>query len=604
MTGVVVTDDHEVSVESVEKVNSNGTRVLDKDLTKSAKNRKDGNLLGKTTLGAGEKYIITVKYKVPDNFINENDKEHGDELTNTASITTNETETKSDNDTLKKYKKAEISQTKSSAVVGNDKNDHIINSGDIIEYTITVHNSGNISGATTIKDSKLKENIENDKVLMINGETTLSKDNSLTTECINVSSTLGTLTKINVSKLADEGYYLPAVEPGETVTITFKVKVGKLLPGETVENTLDEQENTYTENEVEASITVNKELVKPQNTVIVIDLSLSMAEAVNYQGSTDPMADTYEETRWYALTQALDKFLDTYMDGKNKVTIIGYNKEVKDGYILAKNEENKQTAKNSYKKVFTREQYNSIPEKYKNDVDNLTQYKDENNKVHKSGTLLSSGTNIEAGLIKASDILGTKQNGAQVILMTDGEANRKMNGNSPVDCSTEAGISAAETIASSLKKKGVTLYTVSLSLGKKNQTYINRLKNMASKGESGEALSTSANNIGDLTKYFEEISEMISEYHNTLTTQNGILVLKNTAFKIDSRYVQNVVITIPNEETDNEFSMTWKEFADACDYDPVAKTINITNFAKSKGIAGITGKITIQINVDPTINAD
>ena len=63
-------------------------------------------------------------------------------------------------------------------------------------------------------------------------------------------------------------------------------------------------------------------MVTPQNTVIVIDLSLSMAQSIDYTGSGDPMADTYEETRWYALSNALDEFLNIYMDGRNKVTII------------------------------------------------------------------------------------------------------------------------------------------------------------------------------------------------------------------------------------------------------------------------------------------
>ena len=125
---------------------------------------------------------------------------------------------------------------------------------------------------------------------------------------------------------------------------------------------------------------------------------------------------------------------------------------------------------------------------------------------------------------------------------------------------------------------------------------------MASKDENGEALSASANNIGELTAYFKEISEIISEYHGTLTTKDGILVLTNTAFNIDSRYVQNVIITIPNDETDETFTMTWAQFSNY--YDPVAKTIDIKQFAIDKNIQGITGDITININVDPTINTN
>ena len=584
LTGVAVTDDHDVTVTKIEEVNLDGTRVEDRQLKR---NSTSTNLLGKTTLDAGETYVITVTYTVPDNYINENDPVNGDKLINKATITTTETGSKTDDDTLVKYKAANITQTKTSRVIGNAENDHIINSGDIIEYTITVKNDGNITGPTTVKDSKLRENIKNNKVFMISGETTLSQANSLTTECINVTSSLGNTTTINVNKLAD-GYTL-GVSSGETITMTFRVEVGKLLPGDTVINTLDEQENTYTENEVEASITVNKELVKPQNTVIVIDLSLSMAEAVNYQGDADPMADTYEKTRWYALTEALDEFLETYMDGNNKVTIIGYNDTA--NQVLIRDTVSKTDAMNSYGNVFTKEQYNKVPRKDRGDVDNLRVYTD---------TLLASGTNIEDGLIKAGDILGNNKQGAQVILMTDGEANRKMNGNSSQNCSTEQGISAAEEKATSLRNNGVTLYTVSLSLGTSNQTYIDRLEGMASKDENGKALSTSANNMQELTNYFKKISEIISEYHGTITTQDGILILTNTAFNIDSRYVQDVKITIPNEETNSEFTLTWTEFSEY--YDSVAKTIDIKQFAKDKNIQGITGDITIDINVDPTLN--
>ncbi len=601
LTGVAVTDDHNVTVTRIEKVNADGTRTEDRELKRNA---TATNLLGKTTLAAGETYVITVTYKVPDNYIDESDPVNGDKLINIATVTTNETGSKSEDDTLVKDKKANITQSKTSKVVGNDEDDHIINSGDIIEYTITVHNSGNITGTTTVKDSKLRENIQNNKVLMRNGETTLSKDASLTTECINVTSSLGTKTTISVNKLAD-GYTL-GVSSEETITMTFRVEVGKLLPGETVINTLDEQENTYTENEVEASITVNKELVKPQNTVIVIDLSLSMAQSVNYNGSADPMADTYEETRWYALTQALDEFLDTYMDGNNKVTIIGYNERVKDEHILITDTANKTDAMNSYRNVFTRAQYDSIPEEYKGDVDNLTEYTDRHG-THKSGTLLASGTNIEAGMIKVQEVLEGKEQGAQVILMTDGVANRAMTNNGTIiddDDFSNAyeGIDRAASRATTLKNNGTTMYTISLSLGKSNETYTTKLENMASKDENGNRLSTSANNITEIINYFKKISEIISEYHGTLTTKDGILVLTNTAFNIDSRYVQNVIITIPNDETDETFTMTWAQFSNY--YDPVAKTIDIKQFAIDKNIQGITGDITININVDPTINTN
>ena len=607
LTGVAVTDDHNVTVTKIEKVNADGTRTEDRELKRNATTT---NLLGKTTLAAGETYVITVTYRVPDNYIDESDPVNGDKLINIATITTNETGSKSEDDTLVKDKKANITQSKTSKVVGNDEDDHIINPGDIIEYTITVQNSGNITGdMAAVRDSQLKANINNDKVVMMNGDTALSKQDSLTTECITVTSNqVEGSTMINVNKLADEPGYLVAVKPGETITLTFKVKVGKLLPGETIENSLDNQENTYTENDVEASISVNKKLVTPQNTVIVIDLSLSMAQSIDYTGSGDPMADTYEETRWYALSNALNEFLNIYMDGRNKVTIIGYNEKAKEEYVLVEDSTNKVTAQQSYKDVFTREQYNSIPEEYKGDVDNLVGYEDKNGIEHPStGTLLASGTNIEDGLIKAEEMIrrnNQSYNGAQVILMTDGKANRSVNDDGEIIKDDNNGINEAANKAEELKDKGITLYTVALSLN--DTTHINKLRDMASTDENGNKLSTSANDIEALTNYFKEISEIISEYHETFTTEGGILIIRDEAFKVDSRYVKNVEITIPNDEGQQTYTIPWNEFKKYYAIDNIAKTvsINIKQFAADRGIKGITGNVTININVDPTIDVD
>ena len=581
LTEVTVTDDHDVRFVKVEKVNADGTRT-----PTNLKGNKD-NLLGKDTLAVGETYVITVTYTVPDDVILEG--ENGDKVINTAYIDTNETEKRDDNDILEKYKAANIVQSKTSKDIGNTEGDHIITTGDRIEYTITVENTGNISGETVVKDSQLKANIDAEKVVMVdeNGNA-LSKNDSYDAKCINVSSTLGSSSKISVGDLAG-GYPLSEVKSGEVVTITFTVEVGKLLPGDTVENALDGEDNTYTENDVEASITVNKKLVKPQNTVIVIDLSLSMAEAVDYDGNSDPMASSYGTTRWYALKQALDTFLNTYMGGKdnqNTVTIIGYNETAQ---ILVDNTTSISAAKNSYANVLTSTQFNSVPWNERDDVDNL--------KVYNTGTKLASGTNIEDGLIHAQNILKGKEKGAQVILMTDGEANRSIEHGQVINDSN--GINEAAKRADELKDDKAILYTVSLSIGRDNQTYIQKLQNMASKDENGAPLSTSANNIGDLTEYFEEISEILSEFNETITTQNGYLVLKDTGFDVDSRYVQNVIITIPNEDTNTRFELSWNEFTNY--YDAVGKTINIREFARAQGIKGITGDITIEINVDPTI---
>ena len=587
LTGVKVTDDHNVRVNKIEKLNDDGSRTNQNDLVRTATSE---NLLGKDVLEADTTYIITVTYVVPDNEIDE-ESENGDKIINNATITTNEIPEKSDDDTLTKNSEAIINMTKTSRVLNKENGNNTVYEGDIIEYTITVSNDGNISGSATVKDSDLKDNINNEKVTLMNGRTELNKTESLTTKCINVSSNKSDATTINVNQLAN-GYEIPSIDNGERIVITFRVKVGKLLPGETIVNTLADQENTHTQNDIEASINLNKKLLKPQNVVLVIDLSLSMAEDVNYHGTQDPMADTYQKTRWYALTQALDKFLNTYMkDGNpagNTVTIIGYNNEAKNPLVT--NTTSLSAAKASYSNVFTEQQYNMITGEDKNDVDNLT--------ARNTGTLLGSGTNIQHGLRKASEVLGSDAQGAQVILMTDGEANRSLDANGNPTGSGDH-VERAISEATALKTKGITLYTVALSVGVDNQTYTNRLINMASEDENGDKLAKSADDMQSLVDYFENVSEVLSELHVTGTTENGILYLSDS-ISIDSRYVKNVEITIPNNDGINQpITITWAEFTNY--YNATAKTINIKQLASDKHIKGITGTVKIVINVDSTL---
>ena len=505
-------------------------------------------------------------------------------------------------DILNKYKASNITQTKTSKVIGNADGDDKVDAGDIIEYTIIVKNTGNISGTTTVKDVLLKENINNKKIVMMLGDIALDADSqgninqqNYTAQTITVQSTdTSNNTTTTVNTLA-QGLKLN-VDNGERYTITFRVKVGKLLPGQVIENKLEDQENTNIQNDVEATITVYKKLVKPQNAVIVIDCSLSMAEAVDYAGNSDPMADSYEETRWYALTQALDSFLKTYMGGtnnQNKVTIIGYNHTALSEPLVL-NCTDLQTALNSYKNILTKSQFDyvlteQIRRNDTNDVDNLTNYK--------TDCKLGSGTNIDDGLIETISILENNVKGAQVILMTDGEANRK--GSTGEKANMETAMNEATKKATTLKNKGATLYTVSLSLGEGNSNYIEKLQNIASTDENGNKLSKSASTMNELIAYFKEISESISEQTITTKTQEGILYLSEE-FNLNTKYAISVEMTIPNDDgVTNPITFTWDEFETY--YNATAKTINVTQLASDKGILGITGDVSITINVDNTI---
>ena len=583
LTDVVVTDDHKVTVKKVEKVNADDTRTLDKELTANADN---DNLLGKTTLEAGEKYVITVTYVVPDNNIDESDKENGNKLTNIAKLSAkykDTTITGSDYDTLTKAEKPIISQEKASTVIRDSKvqEESTIQKGDIIEYTITVSNTGNVSGTTAVKDTMLKDNITSGKISMV--EDTIN----VTVNKANAESTTSVASTTTVEELASEKGLEMTIDNGDTVIITFRVKVEKLLPGETIANKLVGA-NTVVENKgKEVKVEINQETVKPQETVIVIDLSLSMAQGVDFvndDSKDDPFANSYGETRWVALKDALDTFLDNYMDGNNKVTIIGYSAKAE---TLISGTSNKIDAKNSYVNVLEEDQFDEGKDKNPNDVDKLVG----------TGTKLQSGTNVEAGLYLAEVTLKGKMNGANVILMTDGEANRYgYNGEGKIsseDVSSGKGVIEAQDEAERMKDAGATLYTITLSMGDVNSsTYNELLAGLASEGKSA-----SAENKDALINIFEGISSIISGQHLVGTTEGGIVKF-GEKIDVDGKNIDEVVVNIPNADGVGEISLDWAEFDDY--YDDREQTVDINSMIKEEAsrITSVTGDIEITITIN------
>ena len=588
LTDVVVTDDHKVTVKKVEKVNADDTRTLDKELTANADN---DNLLGKTTLEAGEKYVITVTYVVPDNNIDESDKENGNKLTNIAKLSAkykDTTITGSDYDTLTKAEKPIISQEKASTVIrdGKKQEESTIQKGDIIEYTITVKNEGNVSGETTVKDTMLKDNIASGKISMVENTINVTATRASEESKTSVAETT------TVEELASEKGLEMTIDNGDIVTITFRVRVEKLLPGETIANELVGA-NTVENKGKEVKVEINQETVKPQETVIVIDLSRSMAQGVDFvndDSEGDPFADTYGETRWVALKDALDTFLGNYMDGNNKVTIIGYSEEAE---TLISGTSNKSDAMDSYADVLKEDQFDKGKAKRDEEggedtVDNL----------EGTGSKLKSGTNVEAGLYLAEVTLEGKMNGANVILMTDGEANRYGHNEdvekiSSEDVSTGIGVIHAQDEAERMKDDGATLYTITLSMGDVNSsTYNELLAGLASEGKSA-----SAENKDALKNIFEGISSIISGQHLVGTTEGGIVTLKE-AIDIEDKTVGEVVVNIPNADGVGEIRLTWDEFDDY--YDDREQTVDINSMIKGEAsrITSVTGDIEITITIN------
>ena len=585
LANVTVTDTKNVTVKSIEKVDAKGTRTEESNLLTAS---TSANLLGKTTLKSGEKYIITVIYSVSEN---DYSLKNGTTIKNTATLAgkfKNEDFEKEDDDILNINQSAEIDKSKKAVIKdsqGNVKQTAI--SGDVIEYEITVTNSGNIEGNTVIKDSDLKQNISGNKVqLVVNGNVEDSNDAKVIAVIYSDKTKM-----ISVNDLA-KGYSVN-VKAGETITITYSTKISEVLPGDKIENSIGNGEDEKVSTEIKAIVTTNKNIITPQNTVIVIDTSLSMAQAVNDDDAVrstnnDPMAKSYDKTRWYALTQALDSFLKTYLPTgtQNKVTIVAYNNSAE--VILAQTS-SYTNAVASYSNILTKEQFDYARERevrrgVQSDVDNLknTYYIKEGNNESKLG----SGTNIEDGLIKAKKLLGKNYSGANVILMTDGEANKYMEGNTVKNGATTKCIEEANSQATILKKNNAKIYTVSLSLSSNSDYYKEELANLSSgTGYSFDTTSTTA-----LEQAFKKMStELVSAKLENVSTVEGKLDLSELGIVVTANTQVEIIV---NGTTYNK---DWNDIKES--YDAENKTLDIRKIAEILGITSIKTNMQITINI-------
>ena len=585
LANVTVTDTKNVTVKSIEKVDAKGTRTEESNLLTAS---TSANLLGKTTLKSGEKYIITVIYSVSEN---DYSLKNGTTIENTATLAgkfKNEDFEKEDDDILNINQSAEIDKSKKAVIKdsqGNVKQTAI--SGDVIEYEITVTNSGNIEGNTVIKDSDLKQNISGNKVqLVVNGNVEDSNDAKVIAVIYSDKTKM-----ISVNDLA-KGYSVN-VKAGETITITYSTKISEVLPGDKIENSIGNGEDEKVSTEIKAIVTTNKNIITPQNTVIVIDTSLSMAQAVNDDDAVrstnnDPMAKSYDKTRWYALTQALDSFLKTYLPTgtQNKVTIVAYNNSAE--VILAQTS-SYTNAVASYSNILTKEQFDYARERevrrgVQSDVDNLknTYYIKEGNNESKLG----SGTNIEDGLIKAKKLLGKNYSGANVILMTDGEANKYMEGNTVKNGATTKCIEEANSQATILKKNNAKIYTVSLSLSSNSDYYKEELANLSSgTGYSFDTTSTTA-----LEQAFKKMStELVSAKLENVSTVEGKLDLSELGIVVTANTQVEIIV---NGTTYNK---DWNDIKES--YDAENKTLDIRKIAEILGITSIKTNMQITINI-------
>lgn len=256
-----------------------------------------------------------------------------------------------------------------------------------------------------------------------------------------------------------------------------------------------------------------------QSVILVIDRSLSMACSVDDEADTDPMAPSYEKTRWGAMMQAVDNFLNEFLPegSSNKVSVVTYCRTADK---LIENSSSKEEIMNSLNAIYNRDMYNE-------------DYKDllkRNNCVYISRGLGSS-TNIEQGIKKAGEILNNNAAGSSVILFTDGAANtydeQKIRGNYYINDEKYTGSESnmngsyyANKAGKQLAEKGCNIYSIVLmsndndithlvkaSMGKETLSYtksLNKVRFTFTEGGYAKEFYT-AGNASDLKDRFRQI---------------------------------------------------------------------------------------------------
>lgn len=173
--------------------------------------------------------------------------------------------------------------------------------------------------------------------------------------------------------------------------------------------------------------------------VLVIDCSLSMADATDYKRGIDEttgkledekMAGSYDKTRWKAMYDSVSAFLNAFLtegNTTNSVELIKYNSSAQ--IFTGFDESGKAVFKGTGETTtgFAATDAKTITDAldgiFNEDIFNTNKSNGVTvvDKIKKSQ--LGSGTNVANGLEMASTILGDDKDGASIILFTDGIAN-------------------------------------------------------------------------------------------------------------------------------------------------------------------------------------
>ncbi len=374
-------------------VTNTGNTVLNEVTVTDSMSTKEGFEITKGSLNIGTLGIapnniatITAKYTVQESDM----KETESKIENVATVVKTSPSTepkKSEVDVTTIAWKADITLSKSGELAdGTDANGSTVEYGEKITYVLSAKNDGNATGTATIKDSTLKTLIDENKVKDVTKIIIKDYDdngNARTTEKDYNEVISGV--KVNV----------PA---GKTATVEFTV-TATAKPGDSISNGV-EGGNTEVVTPVVKTIKTksNTGNVVGANYVLIIDTSSSMKK--NIDSSTTRISAAQEAIK------DLAKFLfENDPETTSKLSIVQFNSD-------------SEVADVEGQTVFGASDYKN--RKIDQLIKNIT---------------ISRGTNIQAGLEKAGDLLYNTSTGIHakglttnskdvIILLSDGEPSK------------------------------------------------------------------------------------------------------------------------------------------------------------------------------------
>ena len=490
-------------------------------------NSEDGIVIG--NLEIGEEAVITISYTVDKNDMTTT----VGEIKNTVTVNKTNPDGTTPTDEVKvptEEWKADIDVVKSSKLYRDGKEiSGPAMYGDTIRYTIKATNTGNKEGTVKIYDTVPSGT----KLIRTVGTTNLSKTEL---DALESKTGLSKNLKVEGKKGTTNG----------TASIYFEVKV-TAKAGTNIKNTAtidDKEEKSDKGYDVENEVFMNAKTTSmaEKNITIVLDLSSSMefGKWVYEQGS--------RMLNWVTRLDEAKSAITTFITDIYKKT---ENKNVKINLVTF-NYKDKEEAGQYYKKDFD----SVIGTKLYAKIDSNNyeaKIKEINSIKLPNGSNGGLGTNISAGLNKASELTSGKKENNIVILLGDGDPTKG------IDSKKNAGATASE-----LKKKA-TLYTISFGSGETADPEF-----MESIATDEDHAFTSADADG-LSKNFDVIYNSEKDQYNdekVLSVKGKVKLLIPTGMQLDiekgivievNGVKKSAITSLPNDviSTDEDENIIW-----------------------------------------------